>query len=80
MTVQVLAFGIVKSIFNNVKLSIELPDESTADDLKTSLETRFPQLRELASCFIAVNDEYAAKGQALHPDDEIAVIPPVSGG
>jgi len=80
MKVTLLAFGIIKEIFGNKSMVIELPDNSNANDLKTVLELRFPQLKELPSCLVAVNDEYAEDSQVLHPEDEVAIIPPVSGG
>lgn len=79
MTVKVLAFGIVKEIFGDSKTEIEV-NESTVDALKKSLEEIHPRLKQLASYMIAVNDEYAQPTQTINTSDEIAIIPPVSGG
>jgi molybdopterin converting factor small subunit len=44
------------------------------------LSSQFPKLDKLNSLFIAVNQEYAADDKAILVSDEIALIPPVSGG
>jgi len=79
MTVTVLAFGIVKEIFGDSKAEIEIND-STVTALKNALEEKYPRLKQLASYMIAVNDEYADLKQNIQSKDEIAIIPPVSGG
>lgn len=79
MTVTVLAFGIVKEIFGGAKAEIEIND-STVTTLKNALEEKYPRLQQLASYMIAVNDEYAELTQNIQSKDEIAIIPPVSGG
>jgi molybdopterin converting factor subunit 1 len=79
MTVTVLAFGIVKEIFDGSKAEIEIND-STVTALKNALEEKYPRLKQLASYMIAVNDEYADLTQNIESKDEIAIIPPVSGG
>jgi len=80
MTVNILAFGIAKDIFGASTISVELPDDSCAVDLKAVLETKYPRLKQIASYLLAVNNEYAGDGLLLNERDEIAVIPPVSGG
>lgn len=79
MKVNVLAFGVAKDIFGRSSVAAELSGNKTAD-LKRSLEGRFPRLKRLASYMIAVNNEYASDDLILTENDEIAVIPPVSGG
>ena len=80
MTVNILAFGIAKDIFGGSSISLELPKSATAVDLKTALEDRYPRLKQLASYLLAVNNEYADDELLLTTTDEIAIIPPVSGG
>jgi len=80
MTVTVLAFGIAKEIFGASPIKIQLDNKATAGDLKTLLEVQYPRLKKLASFMIAVNNEYASPGDVIEEKDEIAVIPPVSGG
>lgn len=76
----VLAFGIVKDIFQNPAITIDAKEAPSVHELKLFLENKFPRLRELASYMVAVNNEYASTNIAISDKDEIAIIPPVSGG
>ena len=80
MKVNVLAFGIAKDIFGSFNIDVELPEDATTFSLKRSLEERYPRLKHLASYMVAVNNEYAQDEGLLTERDEIAIIPPVSGG
>lgn len=80
MTVSILAFGIAKDIFGTSSITVNLPGDASAADLKAALEERYPRLKQIASYLLAVNNEYAADDLLLNERDEIAVIPPVSGG
>jgi len=80
MKINILAFGIAKDIFGNSSISVEMTNDATVYNLKYSLEKQYPRLKQLASYMIAVNNEYALTEDTIHPSDEIAIIPPVSGG
>ncbi|PJJ84985.1 MoaD/ThiS family protein [Mucilaginibacter auburnensis] len=80
MEIKVLAFGIAKEIFNGSVISAQLQNDATVSNLKYDLEQRYPRLKQLATYMIAVNNEYALDGDTIHERDEIAIIPPVSGG
>ncbi len=80
MTLDILAFGIAKDIFGGSSISLELTNDATVYNLKYMLEQQYPKLKQLASYMIAVNNEYALPGDTVHERDEIAIIPPVSGG
>ncbi len=77
---KVLAFGIIKDIFNNSIVDVDLTDVATVEKLKTLLEKKYPRLNQLGSYMIAVNSEYSAMDYIIQKGDEIAIIPPVSGG
>ena len=79
MKVNVLAFGIAKDIFGSSVINIELPGATTGA-LKEYLEEHYPRLKQLVSYMVAVNNEYALDESILTEQDEIAIIPPVSGG
>ena len=79
MKINILAFGIVKEIFGASSIEIELKD-GNIHALKNLLEEKFPRLKQLASYMVAVNNEYANDEHAVLAKDEIAIIPPVSGG
>ena len=80
MHLKILAFGIAREIFGGSLTILEIPENATVSGLKTQLEATYPRLQKLASYLVAVNDEYAQPTQTLFPTDEIAIIPPVSGG
>lgn len=80
MKIKILAFGIVKDIFNHSSIELDAAEGCDVKDLKTLLEQQYPRLKQLASYLIAVNNEYAEAGQVIDVRDEVAIIPPVSGG
>ncbi|TSJ39404.1 MoaD/ThiS family protein [Mucilaginibacter corticis] len=80
MKVNILAFGIAKDIFGGPAIDVELFNDATVFNLKFLLEKQYPQLKKLATYMVAVNNEYALDGDTVHERDEIAIIPPVSGG
>jgi molybdopterin converting factor subunit 1 len=80
MKINVLAFGVAKEIFGAGQVSLELTNDATIYNLQYVLEQQYPRLKQLASYMVAVNNEYALPGDTIHERDEIAIIPPVSGG
>ncbi|WP_223558542.1 MoaD/ThiS family protein [Chryseobacterium lathyri] len=80
MILKILAFGITKDIFGASEKEIEINEGANVNALKELLEKDFPELKKLKSYFIAVDDEYAENHQVLTVSNEIAIIPPVSGG
>lgn len=80
MNTTILAFGIAKEILAGSTKDLELKDGMTVLELKHQLEADYPALKKLRSYAIAVNSDYAEESTVLHANDEIAIIPPVSGG
>jgi molybdopterin converting factor subunit 1 len=81
MRVQVLFFGILKDVAGRDNDSVELPDGSTVADVLRHYEARIPTLHGLLpSVALSVNQHYAAPGTVLEANDEVALLPPVSGG
>ena len=80
MKIKVLLFGIAREIAGNSMVEIELKEKSVVKDLMTALKYTYPDMERLKSLLIAVNSEYAEDQTIIHPNDEIAIIPPVSGG
>lgn len=82
----VLLFGVTKDIVGSPALSIptssitgkSLP--KTVGELRRFLGNQYPELNDLSSLAIAVNNDYAADEKEINSYDEIALIPPVSGG
>ena len=79
MKIKILAFGIVKEIFGASAMELELHDTNVAA-LRSLLKEKYPQLQQLKSFMIAVNNDYAADEIVIEEKDEVAIIPPVSGG
>ncbi len=77
--ITVKLFGITREIVGSPILKIEETLESVGQ-LKEYMISTYPQIKGLNSLLIAVNSEYAKDEIALKPTDEIALIPPVSGG
>ncbi len=80
MKINLLSFGIAKDITGQRFLAVELSNGASVAALRSMLVERFPRLSGLASVRLAVNGEYANEDHALKEDDEVAIIPPVSGG
>jgi molybdopterin synthase sulfur carrier subunit len=79
MHCKIKAFGITKDFLGGKDTVIEITGE-TVRDLRAELNRRYPQLVGLQSLYIAVNSDYAEEDRILKATDEIALIPPVSGG
>lgn len=81
MRIQVLFFGLLKDAAGRPSEWLELPDGSTLADLIQHYELRIPKLQELLpSLALSVNQHYAGPGTVLGHNDEVALLPPVSGG
>jgi molybdopterin synthase catalytic subunit len=81
MRVRVLFFGILKELAGKSVDVIDVPRDSSVRDVLALYESRIPRLTEsLPSLALAVNQQYAGPGTKLAPDDEVALLPPVSGG
>lgn len=78
--IQVLSFGIVRDITGAARLELELASGTNVRQVRDHLQARYPALSRLTALFVAVNAEYASPEVVLGPNDEVALIPPVSGG
>jgi len=81
MRVNVLFFGALKDLRAREKESVEVADQATVAEFLQTFLAIAPQLEKYAgSLAIAVNQEYALPTQVLREGDEVALLPPVSGG
>jgi molybdopterin converting factor subunit 1 len=81
MRVTIRLFARLREIATTSELDRQLPDEATARGAWDALTAEFPRLAEyttVISC--AVNEEYASFDRHLKDGDEVAFLPPVSGG
>ncbi len=81
MRVRILFFGMLKDLAGRPSDTADLPEGSSVADLLKYYESRIPSLNKaLSSLALAVNQQYAGPDTILKADDEIALLPPVSGG
>jgi molybdopterin synthase catalytic subunit/molybdopterin converting factor small subunit len=81
MQVRILFFGMLKDLAGRGSDLVNLPDHATLGDVFTHYEELIPRLGKLAaSIAISVNQEFAGPDSKLKEGDEIAFLPPVSGG
>ena len=73
------AFGITRDIVGGREMLFEA-EGGTVGSLRAALKRRYPALLDIKSLMIAVNSAYAEDELAIGEADEIALIPPVSGG
>jgi MoaE-MoaD fusion protein len=81
MRVTVLLFGVLKEMLSSQSQVLDLPPGSTVDSVIAHFRQLLPQQPKLWSTLaIAVNQSYAPSGCLLRDGDEVALLPPVSGG
>ncbi|MER3416195.1 MAG: molybdopterin converting factor subunit 1 [Gemmataceae bacterium] len=81
MQVRVLFFARARELAETDCLVLELPAGASLSSVRESLASRCPRLASfLGQCLFAVNKDFASDCKPLQPGDEIAVLPPVSGG
>ncbi len=78
MRVSVLYFGILKDVAGQGSATMEIADGTTTGELVAMLRGALGAV--LDSAAVAVNQEYARAGDVLKDGDEVALLPPVSGG
>jgi MoaE-MoaD fusion protein len=81
MRVTVLTFGMLRDLPGQIPDSIDLPAGATVADLLAHCRARGPEPAAIwSSIAVAVNREYASATHPLSDGDEVALLPPVSGG
>jgi MoaE-MoaD fusion protein len=81
MQVCVLYFGVLRDIFQREKEMVALPTGATVGTLLDHYRELDPERHSLwGAIAVAVNHEYARKDRLIFEGDEVAMLPPVSGG
>ena len=83
--VKILFFAKARELLNQSESVISLNKESSIDNVFEAIETSYPDLKALNRTYaIALNEEYLPNDLDLilnfTSNDQIAVIPPISGG
>ncbi len=80
MKLEILLFGIAREIVGSSKLQLEQEEPVDVKSFKQVLQRRYPKMNHLSYYKVAINQEFAEDDQLIKEGDEIALIPPVSGG
>jgi molybdopterin converting factor subunit 1 len=81
MTIKLKFFAILHDLAGVREATVELPEDATVSIASDAIAQQFPSIaRHLPRVAFAVNQEYRSKDTVLRDGDEIALIPPVSGG
>lgn len=80
MRLEVLLFASYRESVGLGRLTLYLDEGATVRDLAHAMRSRFPGLPEPSRIVVAVNNEYQEHDFVLSNGDEVALIPPVSGG
>lgn len=81
MHVHVRFFASVREKLRSSELTVEVAGDATVHDLLDQLCRQYAPLADVRRALrVAVNQEYVDVGHTLSDNDEVALIPPVSGG
>lgn len=81
MTLTVLLFAKLRDAAGADSVSVELPARASVADLRRRLAESYPAVAGLLErSAVAVNHDFADADRRLAAGDEVAIIPPVSGG
>ena len=77
--IKVKCFGVAKEIVNGDFFDLE-ESKISVEELRKQVLVQFPEFSSIQGFMVAVNQEYATDDMVISASDEIAIIPPVSGG
>ena len=80
MNIKTLFFGITVDLIGESELDVVVSRSISIGAFKAVLKEKYPQLKNIDSYAIAVNEAYAEDALLLKSNDVVAIIPPVSGG
>ena len=80
MNLSIIAFGIARDIVGSNEFEMNLSEGASVADLKKALCTQYAAFKKLKSFAIAVDEEYREDTYVLEKNNEVVIIPPVSGG
>lgn len=79
MIITIRFFAGLREVLNQSSLSLELAEDATVGTALQQLAALHPNL-PLTGLAYAINRQYVPLEATLKPNDELALIPPVSGG
>lgn len=81
--VRLKFFAMLKGIVGREDVEMEIPEALTVGELKAKLIEEYPALKEVfdsRSVLVSVNQEFADSEGSVKDGDEVAFLPPFSGG
>ena len=80
-TIRVLFFAAARELAGTDKTRITLDPDATTAELRIAIAFQYPALGDTISTItLALNQEYLEEESPLRDGDEVALIPPISGG
>ncbi len=80
MNITVKFFALGRELIGKSALTLDVEEGTSVEHVLTRLQAEHPNFAKLPSFVTAVNTRYADKTIVLKNNDELAIIPPVSGG
>lgn len=80
MKIKFIAFGIAKDIIGTNKSVLEINPPVTVTKFREELFRKFPEFEKLQKISFAVDENYQSDSYVLSDNQEVVIIPPVSGG
>jgi molybdopterin converting factor subunit 1 len=81
MQVRLKCFAWAREVTGQEEIEIVCPEDATVGDLREKLAEKYPVFAErMESIAVSVNQEFSGDGVRIAPGDEVALIPPISGG
>ena len=80
VNITVKFFASFRETVNKDSMVMSLPEGATVDAMLNHLKAQYPVLRKYEAMIVAVNKQYQHGDFLLKDGDEVAIMPPISGG
>ena len=81
MLVKVKCFAWAYEVTGTDEIEVEMKESAKVSDLREILSQKFPEFSgRMESIAVSINQEFVGEGAIISSSDEIALIPPISGG
>ena len=81
MLVKVKCFAWAYEVTGTDEIEVEMKESAKVSDLREILSQKFPEFSgRMESIAVSINQEFVGEGAIISSSDEVALIPPISGG